>query len=417
VPVTAQTGKAPSAGRRSSGRLLPGTATKKGQAIFALALAMLGVVFAFVLADFPLRLMALFFPFAILAYSIDLIWGENRIVSFGHGAFFVGGAYVGGLILLGGPYDIVGGHTQFLETAAEEPVVDRVLKALHGPSVRELPIFALILPPLVTGFAGFLVGAIMFRVGSPEVYIPLATLGIGVIAALEFNEVATIGASNGLGGVPPFTQGFHGDNPTVALYGFNATALALVIVGYWLFRRSRIGLMYRSSGDDPIRLEALGYRVRLIRAMGFAASTALAGLAGALYVGTSAYIGPQTAGVLFSAQALIWVAVGGVGTLLGPVLGVLAVKWGEQYLSSDLGLEKSWPLLLGIILIVVVVAAPRGMAGIPDQLRWLSQRARATDLRPRGAGNRPKTSTDEPQSTERVETLEGARIEVKNPSG
>ena len=140
------------------------------------------MVFPFVLSNFSLTLFALFFPFAILAYSIDLIWGENRIVTFGQGAFFVGGAYIGGLILLGHPYDIVGGHTQFLEETVSEPLFNRILSGLHGPSVAEVPILALILPPLITGAVGLVVGAIVFRVGSPEVYIPLVTLGIGVIA-------------------------------------------------------------------------------------------------------------------------------------------------------------------------------------------------------------------------------------------
>jgi urea transport system permease protein len=355
-------------------------------AVAAGALLALGIVLGFVLSNFALGLMALFFAFAVLAYSLDLLWGENRIVSFGHGAFFAAGAYVGGLILLGRQYDIVGGHTNFLVEETDKPIFNQVLEALHGPSVEGVAFLALLIPPIVTGIVGLLVGMIVFRVGSPEVYIPLVTLGIGVIAALQFNDVEVIGASNGLGGVPGFTDGFDGGNHSVALYGFNGAFLALIIFGYWLFRRSRLGLIWRSAGDDPIRLEALGYRVRLIRALGFGVSTALAGFAGVLYISASHYIGPQTAGVLFSAQALIWVAVGGVGTLLGPLVGVLAVKWGEQYLSSELGLEDSWPLLLGIILILVVVVAPRGLVGAGDQLREArqslgSRRARLRDIK------------------------------------
>ena len=359
----------------------------------AVIFVVLGVVFGFTLSEFALSLMALFFAFAVLAYSLDLLWGENRIVSFGHGAFFVAGGYVGGLILLGRPYDIVGGHTNFLLEETNKPVFNQVLEALNGPSVEGVPFLALIIPPLVTGLVGLLIGLVVFRVGSPEVYIPLVTLGIGVIAALEFNDVEVIGASNGLGGVPGFTDGFDGGHHSIALYGFNGAFLTLIVLGYWRFRRSRLGLIWRSSGDDPIRLEALGYRIRLVRALGFAASTALAGFAGVLYISASHYIGPQTAGVLFSAQALIWVAVGGVGTLLGPLVGVLAVKWGEQYLSSELGLEESWPLLLGIILIVVVIVAPRGLAGTGEQLRELRQRiGRGEQIRLRDMKNRLRAS-------------------------
>jgi urea transport system permease protein len=366
-------------------RLVPQRSSKVVAGLVALSVV-IAVIFPFVLSDFSLSLFALFFPFAILAYSLDLIWGENRIVSFGQGAFFVGGAYVGGLILLGHPYDIVGGHIKFLEESTAVPLFTRIVSALHSPSVAGLPVLALILPPLITGAVGLIVGAIVFRVGSPEVYIPLVTLGIGVIAALEFNDITAVGASNGLGSVPSFTSEFDSDkSPTVALYGFNAAFLVLVITGYFVFRRSRAGIVYRSSGDDPIRLEALGYRVRLIRAYGFAASTALAGLAGTLYVSASHYVGPQTAGVIFSAQALIWVAVGGVGILFGPLIGTLAVKWGEHYLSSRLGLQDSWPLFLGIILMLVVVVAPKGLAGLPEQIRGLRQRIgnrRAPDTQP-----------------------------------
>src|SRR5207302_9324478 len=139
------------------------------------------------------------------------------------------------------------------------------------------------------GGVGLVVGAISFRVGSPEVYAPLVTLGIGVIAALELNDVTAIGASNGLGDVPGFTFTFDGGNHPIAVYGFNAAFLALVVLGYTLFRRSRLGLVWRSAGDDRIRLEALGYNVWLIRTLGFGASAALAGLAGSLYVSAAHY--------------------------------------------------------------------------------------------------------------------------------
>jgi ABC-type branched-subunit amino acid transport system permease subunit len=378
--------------RAGLARLVP--AGPRTSAVAVATFAVLGIVFGFTLSEFALSLMALFFAFAVLAYSLDLLWGENRIVSFGHGAFFAGGAYLGGLILLGRPYDIVGGHTNFLVEETSKPVFNQVLEALNAQSVEGVPFLALIIPPIITGVVGLLIGGVVFRVGSPEVYIPLVTLGIGVIAALEFNDVEVIGASNGLGGVPGFTDGFDGGNHSTALYGFNAAFLTLVVLGYWWFRRSRLGLIWRSAGDDPIRLEALGYRIRVVRALGFAASTALAGFAGVLYISASHYVGPQSAGVLFSAQALIWLAVGGVGTLLGPLMGVLAVKWGEQYLSSELGLEDSWPLLLGIVLIVVVIVAPRGLAGIGGQVRELRQRMgsgeriRLRDIRNglRGAG-------------------------------
>src|SRR5437764_12375986 len=106
-------------------------------ALLGLLMATVGIVLAFVLSDFALGLMALFFAFAILAYSIDLLWGENRIVSFGHGAFFAGGAYVGGLILVGHSYHIVGGHTNYLLGGTEKTsALDSVLGSLNSATAH-----------------------------------------------------------------------------------------------------------------------------------------------------------------------------------------------------------------------------------------------------------------------------------------
>jgi urea ABC transporter permease protein UrtC len=328
----------------------------------AAALLVLVMVLPAVLSDFALGLTTLFLPFAMLALSIDLLWGENRLVSFGQGAFFAAGGYIGGLVLLGRPYDVVSGATNFLQASTSKPLLDRALETLHGIQVAGLPVPALLLPPLITGVIGLVVGLIVFRVTDPEVYLPLITLGIGVVAGIWFNEASFLGASNGLGGVPSFVQGFGGSGRTTT-YLFNLAFTVLAYTAYWWFRRSPAGWTWRALGDDPVRLEALGYPVRRMRALGFAVSCALAGLAGALYAATAGFMSPSIAGVAFSAQALIWVAVGGVGTLLGPLVGTIAVKWGEQILSSNLGLQDSWQLFLGLLLIIVVLVAPGGIMG------------------------------------------------------
>ena len=182
-----------------------------------------------------------------------------------------------------------------------------------------------------------------------------------MIAATVFLKLSAIGGSNGLSGIPPYTRDIA-DGSQLSIYYFNAAWLAAVYLAYAAFRRSRAGRRWRAAGDDPIRLAALGTDVRRLRTLGFAASTALAGLAGALYVGASGFMSAETAGVLFSVQALIWVAVGGPGALLAPLVGVLAIQLGQHELSERL--QDTWPLLLGGLLMLVVLVAPRGLTGI-----------------------------------------------------
>jgi urea transport system permease protein len=313
------------------------------------------------LSDFSVGLLALWLPLVILAISLDLLWGENRIISFGHGAFFAGGGYIAGLLLRGPQADTTGANYALLSDDAGQSSVQSAIDTLSSPQIAGVPLLAFVLPAFACGLAGALVGAAIFRIGSVEVYAPLVTLGVGVIAATVFLKLSVIGGSNGLSGIPPYTRDIAGGSD-VSVYYFNAVWLLVVYAGYAAFRRSPRGRRWRAAGDDPIRLEALGTNVHALRAAGFAASAALAGLAGALYVGASGFMSADTAGVLFSVQILIWLAVGGPGHLLAPLVGVLAIQLGQHAFSERL--QDTWQLLLGGLLILVVLVAPRGLTGL-----------------------------------------------------
>lgn len=340
---------------------LPGSARTRDWTALGV-LVVLAILAPLLLSQSSLRLTALFLPLALLAMSVDILWGENRIISFGHGAFFAAGGYIGGLILIGHTYNPISGAASFLEQGGSSSGLDRLLGHLHDISIAGLPVPALLVPPLVVGAIGLIIGMIVFRVTDPEIYLPLITLGITVVAGLWFNDVDGIGGSNGLGGIPSFTKDIAGGGTTVQ-YVFNAAFVVAALIGYAVFRQSQRGATWRALGDDAVRLEALGYPVRRIRAYGFAVSVAIAGLAGSLYAATAGVIGPGLADITFSAQPLIWVAVGGTGTLLGPVVGTLVVQWLQQLLSVDLGLQNSWQLFLGLALIFIVLLAPGGLLG------------------------------------------------------
>lgn len=320
-------------------------------ALFAIALL------PAVLSDFSVGLIAQWLPLVVLAISLDLLWGENRIISFGHGAFFAGGGYVAGLLLRGPQSDTTGANYALLGEGGGRSTLDAVVDALSSPQLAGMPVLAFVLPIVLCGLVGLLVGFVIFRIGSVEIYAPLVTLGVGVIAATVFLKLSAIGGSNGLSGIPPYVGG-----GPVPVYWFTAAWLLAIYLAYAAFRRSRAGREWRAAGDDPIRLDALGVDTRRLRAIGFAASTALAGLAGALYVGVSGFMSADTAGVVFSVQALIWLAVGGPGSLFAPLVGVLAIQLGQHELSEQL--QETWQLLLGVLLIVVVLGAPRGLTGL-----------------------------------------------------
>lgn len=322
----------------------------------ALALLAIALVPA-LLSDFTVGLIAQWLPLVILAISLDLLWGENRIVSFGHGAFFAGGGYIAGLLLRGPQSDTTGANYALLGEGSGRSSFDGVVETLSAPHIAGMPLLAFVLPVLLCGLVGLLVGFVIFRIGSVEIYAPLVTLGVGVIAATVFLKLSAIGGSNGLSGIPPYVGG-----GPVSVFWFTAIWLLAIYLAYAAFRRSRFGRQWRAAGDDPIRLEALGIDTRRLRAIGFAASTALAGLAGALYVGVSGFMSADVAGVLFSVQALIWLAVGGPGSLFAPLVGVLAIQLGQHELSEQL--QDTWQLLLGVLLIAVVLGAPRGLTGL-----------------------------------------------------
>lgn len=330
-----------------------------------------------VCSGFTVGLIAQWLPLVVLAISLDLLWGENRIVSFGHGAFFAGGGYVAGLLLRGPQSDTTGANYALLDEGSGRSGFDALVDALSSPQIHGIPLLAFVLPVVLCGLVGLLVGFVIFRIGSVEIYAPLVTLGVGVIAATVFLKLAAIGGSNGLSGIPPYVDG----GPK-AVYWFTAIWLLAIYVAYAAFRRSRAGRRWRAAGDDPIRLDALGVDTRRLRAVGFAASTALAGLAGALYVGVSGFMSAETAGVVFSVQALIWLAVGGPGSLLAPLVGVLAVQLGQHELSEQL--QDTWQLLLGVLLIAVVLGAPRGLTGLASSGATSIQRLGARLHRPRG---------------------------------
>jgi branched-chain amino acid transport system permease protein len=301
-------------------------------AIPAFALLFLAPTFA---GTYHTRLLAKFILFGVFAMSLDLIWGYAGILSFGHAAYFGLGAYAVTLIL---------SHATFAGT----------LLAVLGSAF---------LPVLVGLFMSFFL--IYGKVSG--VYFSIITLVVTLI--MEQLSVAWYEVSGGLDGffpVPPlnlFGYPLDADSNSGLLIYFYIVAVAAVVIfaGLYLLSRSRYGLILQAVKNDPQRAQFMGINIATAKAIVFTLSCGIAGLAGGLLGPLEDFISPDLFGLLLSTQVMIWVAVGGRNTLIGPFLGAILLGYLQAFLSGLI--VHAWFLIIGIILVVVVIFWPDGLAG------------------------------------------------------
>jgi ABC-type branched-subunit amino acid transport system permease subunit len=284
---------------------------------------------------------------AILALSLALIWGYGGILSFGQSAFFGLGAYT---------YAI----------------------AMFNFGESTIPfLLAIILP---TGFAALL-GYFMFYGRISDLYIGVITLTVTLIlfnsvnstAGPEFHiGAARLGGFNGIPGIAPLNLPF--DSTRVidlqGMFRLSAAVLLSTYFGLRLLLASRFGRIIVGMRENERRAELLGYDPRAYKLATFTIGGALAGLAGCLFANWGNFVSPTIFGIAQSAQIVIWVLVGGRGTLIGPIVGCVGIQW----LSATLGSSEPsssadvWakvvgnaPLTLGAVLIAFVLLVPKGL--------------------------------------------------------
>lgn len=298
--------------------------------------------------------------FALLALSVDLIWGYAGILSLGHGAFFALGGYAMGMYLMRQIGDQgVYGHSELLD----------FMVFLNW---QELPwywhgfdnfAFAWLMVMLVPGLLALLFGWLTFRSRVSGVYLSIITQAMTFALMLAFfrNEMG-FGGNNGLTDFKTIL-GFdlQSDSVRVALFVISAIAVGL---GYWLCRlvvRSKLGRVLVAIRDAENRVRFLGYRVAHYKLFVFVLSAILAGIAGALYVPQVGIINPSEFTPANSIEIVIWVAVGGRGSLYGAVLGAILVNYGKTYFTG--ALPEFWLYALGGLFIAVTLFLPQGLVG------------------------------------------------------
>ncbi len=311
-------------------------------------------------------LLGKYLTYALLAVALDLVWGYAGILSLGHGAFFALGGYAMGMHMM----REIGDRGVYAN-----PVLPDFMVFL---SYTELPWFwhgfdtfwfACLMVLLVPGLLAFVFGWFAFRSRVTGVYLSIMTQAMTYALLLAFfrNEMG-FGGNNGLTDFRD-VLGFplSADTTRAGLFVLSGLALAFgIVLGRWI-TNGRFGKVLVGVRDAESRTRFLGYRVEHYKLFVFTVSAMMAGVAGALYVPQVGIINPGEFSPANSIVIVIWVALGGRGTLVGAALGALIVAAVESWLTA--AMPNAWTFALGAMFILVTLFLPKGVLGLIEGLR------------------------------------------------
>jgi urea transport system permease protein len=311
--------------------------------------------------NYAVGLIGKYLCFAILALAIDLVWGFAGILSLGHAAFFALGGYAMGMYLM----RQIGTRGVYGNPELPDFMVFLGWKELpwywHGFDWFG---FALLMVVLVPGVLALVFGWLTFRSRVTGVYLSIITQALTYALMLAFfrNDMG-FGGNNGLTdfkdilGFPVQAEGTR-----VALLCMSAIVLAALYLVSRVVIASRFGKVLIAVRDAEARTRFLGYRPESYKLFVFVLSAVMAGIGGALYVPQVGIINPSEFSPVNSIEAVIWVAVGGRGTLVGAMLGAALVNFGKTWFTG--ALPELWLYALGALFIVVTLFLPRGLMGL-----------------------------------------------------
>ncbi len=312
----------------------------------------------------PTYLVALFGKYvcyALLALSIDLIWGYCGILSLGHGAFFALGGYAMGMYLM----RQIGNRGVYANPTLPDFMVFLNWKELpwywHG---FDMFWFAMLMVVAVPGLLAFAFGWLAFRSRVTGVYFSIISQAMTFALMLGFfRNNFGFGGNNGLTDFKDIL-GFSVQAPgtRAALFALSCLALIGGFLVCLAIVRSKFGKVLIAVRDAETRTRFLGYRVEHYKLLVFTLSACMAGIAGALYVPQVGIINPSEFAPANSIEAVIWVAVGGRGTLTGAALGAVVVNYAKTYFTSGV-LAPYWLFMLGGLFVGVTLLMPRGIVG------------------------------------------------------
>lgn len=377
-------------GHERGGRILLGTLAVAAVAVPAANL-LVPEESVFHVPTYTVTLLGKYLCYAMLAVSLDLVWGYCGILSLGHGAFFALGGYAMGMHLTRRIGDRgVYGH----------PELPDFMVFLNWDALPWYWLgfdrfwFAMLMVALVPGALAFVFGCLTFRSRVSGVYLAIMTQALTYALMLVFfrNETG-FGGDNGLTGFKDLLgASLQADTTRAGLFAASAAALALACLACRFVVRSRLGRVMTAIRDAEDRARFLGYRVERFKLAVFTASAVLAGIAGALYVPQVGIVNPSEFHPLSSIEVVVWVAVGGRGTLYGAALGAVVVSCAKTTLTA--ALPELWPFVLGALFILVTLALPRGMAGLWKGLRTAGAGGRGSGRGPKPGAAGPAPGPD-----------------------
>jgi urea transport system permease protein len=342
--------------------------------------------------DFTLNIWGKYLCYAIMAVSIDLLWGYTGLLCLGQALFFTLGGYMMGMhlmLMIGklGSYNsdlpdflVFLGHTK--------------LPAIWQP-FYSFP-FAMLMVFLVPGILALIFGFLAFRSRIKGVYFSILTQALTYAAALLFfrNELL-MGGNNGFTDFRTLLGANLREAPTQRiLYIVSAILLVAVVAGCKWLTSTRFGLIQRAIRDSENRVLFSGYATANFKLFIFVLCAMIAAAAGALYVPQVGIINPGEMTTERSLEAVVWVALGGRGTLVGPVIGAVSVNALKSWATR--AYPDMWLLILGGSFVLVVMFMPKGIIGIPAQVRTLIAK-----MKNRGANSRqPVTTKQDAEVTE-----------------
>ncbi|RUX94891.1 urea ABC transporter permease subunit UrtC [Mesorhizobium sp. M7D.F.Ca.US.004.01.2.1] len=332
---------------------------------------------AFYVPSYIVALTGKYLCYALLALALDLVWGYCGILSLGHGAFFALGGYAMGMYLMRqiGSRGVYG-----------NPILPDFMVFLN---YKELPWFwygfdhfwfAGLMVLAVPGLLAFVFGWFAFRSRVTGVYLSIITQAMTYALLLAFfrNDMG-FGGNNGLTDFKDIL-GFNvqADATRSALFAASAVTLAVAVFVTWAIVGSKYGKLLMAVRDAESRTRFLGWRAENVKLFAFTVSAVMAGIAGALYVPQVGIINPGEFEPANSIEVVVWAAVGGRGTIVGPIIGALLVNAGKSWFTGVL--PEFWLFALGGLFVAVTLLLPKGIIGMWDSWRGNARALRAASI-------------------------------------